>query len=91
MAGDLSLGQLLLFLGSSGVCGVVGVLLAGRSGKQRAFESRVDARNAKLEARNEELEQLNNTQAEEITRLRMLLWSKRTDPDSPLEEPEAPP
>lgn len=87
--GDLSLAQLLAALGTSGIVGVIGLILSGRTGRQRDFDARVDktvvtltAERDTARARVQALEEENDKLRIRNTRYQVLLWSHGIDPES---------
>ena len=82
---DLTTGALLL--GSGGFLALFGTLLTMRSGRQRDYDQRFDARATALETRNQELESTNDRLMEEQARLRFLLRSHGINPDDPARMP----
>lgn len=81
--GGLTLGQLLAAIAGSGLLAFFGVIMSGRTGRQRDFDQRVDKRLADSEAENKELDEENSKLRIENTRLQTLLWSRGIDPASP--------
>lgn len=57
-------------------------LLTVRSGRERTFSERVDARLADLEQKKDELERANRVSEERILRLRLALRQAGVDPDT---------
>lgn len=68
-------------LGGGSFIALIGALLTTRSGRQKAFDERVDKALEQADAENKELEDENRFLGLENMRLRNLLWQHGIDPD----------